>query len=93
MVKQKNGIKNRTFNSEIEQLSIQQKNLHIEISNCDDVNRVKELKNVRNKILATIKVKNLEIKENEIEQKLEEVNQSKDTTTNFKAIRQLKRKR
>ena len=87
-----NRVRGRTFSHEVQQLSIQQNNLRIQISNCNDINKVEGLKKQRNKIMTQIKSKNLEIKEKDIIEKINEINKFKDTSKTFKAISELSRK-
>ncbi|XP_057310033.1 uncharacterized protein LOC130648030 [Hydractinia symbiolongicarpus] len=77
------------YDPEIEQMSKTQKELRIQISNCKDLDKMTRLKNERNNIMRRIKDKLLENKTKEIENKLSEINQMKDTAKTFKALRML----
>ncbi|XP_057294528.1 uncharacterized protein LOC130623039 [Hydractinia symbiolongicarpus] len=77
------------YDPEIEQMSKTQKELRIQISNCEDLDKMTRLKSERNNIMRRIKDKLLENKTKEIENKLSEIYQMKDTAKTFKALRML----
>ena len=85
-------VRGRIFSPEVHKLSVQQKETKLQISNCDDVDKVTALRKQRNAILKKIKATNLEIKEKGIVEKINEINKCKDTMKTFKAIRELSRK-
>jgi exonuclease III len=87
-----NRVRDRKYNAEVQKLSDQQKDLRVQITACQDVDKVRGLKHQRNQILARIKKKNLDLKERDILAKIAIINDSKDTAKTFKAIRELSRK-
>ena len=91
-VKQRKNKNNRKWDPQIEKLSQEQKQLRIQINNSNSVVMQKDLKKKRNTILRDIHARNLEIKEKEINNKLEEINNAKDTAKTFKTINLLNRK-
>ena len=65
---------NRLYNEEVEKLSIKQKNLRLEICNCNNIEHLKVLKKERNRLLHLIREKVKEIKEEQLNAKLIEIN-------------------
>ena len=80
----------RPHNLEIEQMSSKQKDLRIQISNCNNIDKVKEMKTERNQLLHKIKRKLIEQKEKDLDNKIKEM---KDTCNMFKAVNLLKIKK
>ena len=83
---------NRLHNIEIEQMSKDQKMLRIKISNCDNVDKAKQMKTKRNQIIHEIKRKLINLKEIDLDKKVKEINEMKDSSKMFKAVNMLKRK-
>ena len=84
---------NRTYDPEIEILSKQQKILRNQISTCNEIEEVKQMKSQRNKILHAIKAKTLQNRNAEIDSKVHEINNLQDNTKMYKAVKSLKRKK
>ena len=91
--KEKNKKNIRGHDPEIEKLSEEQKNLRIQIENSRNLNEVIQKKAKRNKIMREIKEKLSENKEKEIEEKLTEINNMKDDSKMFKAVKLLNQKK
>ena len=83
----------RPHNLEIEQMSRKQKDLRIQISNCNNIDKAKEMKTERNQIMHRIKRKLIELKEKDLDNKVNEINEMKDSSKMFKAVNMLKRKK
>ena len=56
-------------------MSSKQKDLRIQISNCNNIDKVKEMKTERNQLLHKIKRKLIEQKEKDLDNKIKEINE------------------
>ena len=74
-------------------MSKRQKELRLKISECDDTERRIEMKTERNKKLHQIKQILINDKEKQLDQKVKEINDAKDSTKMFKSVRELSRKK
>ena len=74
-------------------MSEKQKELRIRINNCKVIDKRKEMKSERNRILHNIKKTIIEDKEKQLDEKIKEIDKTKDTTKMFKAIKELTRKK
>ncbi len=72
---------------EFERMSAEQKQLRLKIENCDDPNKIKNLKRKRKGILKSMRKKVREINEQRALELVEEVENSKDDTRMFKAAK------
>ena len=82
-----------TYDENIQELSNRHKKIRIEIDNAKEPDKKKELKAKRNKIQHQISHKVQEIREKEIDMKIEDTENSPDTSKMFKAIGTLYRQR
>ena len=83
---------NHIYCDEIAILSQQQKHLRQKISNCKEVEKLKNMKTERNKILHQIRDKVKKHKEQLLENKLSDINNAKGNAQMFKAVKLLNRK-
>ena len=74
------------YDEDIQELSIRQKKIRIEIDNTKEPDKKKELKAERNKIQHQISRKVQEIREKEIHMKIEDEENGSDTSKMFKAV-------
>ena len=79
-------------NPVIEKLSIQQKNIRLEISECTNSNKIADLKSKRNQILHEITQTLNKQKNDELNSIASEINKSKDNAKMYRAVKLLKRK-
>ena len=82
---------NREYNAEIEELSKKQKSLRLEINSLKTVHleKFKEKRKERNKILNEIKRKNKQILANKIDDIAKDINNAPDSQRMFKASREI----
>ena len=76
----------------MEELSKEQKEKRLQIVNSKDEDKIKVLKSERQVILRSMRRRMKEVKEQEIETTIREVETTKDDATMFKAVRELKKK-
>ena len=81
------------YDEDIQELSNRQKKIRIEIDNTKEPDKKKELKAERNKIQHQISRKVQEIREKEIDMKIEDIENSSDTSKMFKAVGTLYRQK
>ena len=81
-----NNNNNRLEDREVEKLSIRQKELKLKINNCKDMEKVRTMKAKRNKILHQIQKKLRKLKENCLDEKIKEIDETKDSA---KCLKQL----
>ena len=74
-------------------MSKQQQKLRLQIENTTDINKINELKKERKRILKNITKRVKEIREKEIEDIIKEVEDAKDDTRMFKAVKKLNQKK
>ena len=89
---QKQKTTYRLWNKEVKDLSENQKDLRIQIRNCKQEEKIKELKKERNYVLHKIRRKNRETKEKHLDHLIQEIDNSKTDGGMFKAIKVLNRK-
>ena len=75
----------------IETMSQEQKNLRLLLSSCHDTERIKEIKNERNQILKEIQKKTKANREKEIDEKVKYIDNLRDESKMFKAVKMLNR--
>ena len=85
----KNSPKQQCNYDEIEQLSMQQKQLRLQIENGKYPGRIKELRKSRKEILKKIRKKVKEVNERRIEAIIDDIESAKDDTRMFKAVKLL----
>ena len=88
----KRNQKNSKSDHEIEALSEEQKKLKLKIDQCQDHNKICEMKTQRNNIMHQIQNKIHENQEKEIDKVITEIEETKDNTKMYKAIKLLNRK-
>ena len=91
--KSQNNNNNRLEDREVEKLSIQQKELKLKINNCKDTEKMRTMKTERNRILHQIKKKLRKLKEKCLDEKIKEIDETKDSAKMFKAVNMLSRKK
>ena len=69
-----NRVNGRMHSAEVQELSDKQKDLRTQITACQEVNKVADLRTQRNRILHQIKDTNLKLKERDILAKLDNIN-------------------
>ena len=84
-----NNNNNRLEDREVEKISIRQKELKLKISNCKDMEKVRTMKTERNKILHQIQKKLRKLKEKCLDEKIKEIDETKDSAKIFKAVNML----
>ena len=84
--------KNRTYDPNIQKMSEEQRNLRLKINNTQNEDSRKKLKTARNKILHNIAKHVLELRNTELDNKAEEINQAQDSARMFKALKELEHK-
>ena len=88
------GDKNkRPDNAKVAELSREQKELRLEIAECNVPETVQSLKARRNKLLHNIKATLLEEKEKELDAIVSEIDKLKDSAKMFRSVRELNRKK
>ena len=88
-----NNNNNRLEDREVEKLSIRQKELKLKINNCKDMEKVRTMKTERNKILHQIQKKLQKLKEKCLDEKIKEIDETKDSAKMFKSVNMLSRKK
>ncbi|KAK3795533.1 hypothetical protein RRG08_036860 [Elysia crispata] len=83
---------NKHNDEELSQLSKRQKDIRVKIQNTKDNNKRDRLKIERNRILHTIRKRQIKLKNEEIEKKIEDINSAKCDHAIFKATRLLYQK-
>jgi hypothetical protein len=86
--KQKTTIK-QINDTEIEKLSTEQNQIKLQINNCKDSEKIKELRKARKALLKQTKTKVKEANEKRIDELIAEVENAKDDTRMFKAVKAL----
>lgn len=89
----KNDKNKKPENEEVAKLSKKQKELRLEIAECNDPVKVQSLKARRNKLLHSIKTTLLNNKEKELDEKVSEINLLEDSAKMFKSVREPTRKK
>jgi len=84
--------KTQRHDSEIEKLSVKQKDLRLQIANTHNESRKQELKTSRNQILHEIRRRCKDNAERELDAKAEEVEKLKDGAQMFQAVRLMNRR-
>ena len=82
----------RTANDTISELSNRQKDLRLQIQNTDNEERKIKLRNERNRVLHTIRKTILEQRNEELEKKVQKINEANSDNAMFKAVKLLNQK-
>ena len=85
----KTRVNQKTTDKMIAQMSEEQKQLRMKISNTDDLGKMKAMKSERNQILHKIQKRIIELRDKEIDNKIKEIDSYKDDTKMFKAVEHL----
>ena len=83
----------KKISKEVEELSMQQKELRLAINNSTNVSYIKQKKNERNKIMKSIKKKIKEEKEREIDKLAHEIEHSNQSVAMFQAVKKIRNTR
>lgn len=86
------GPNRRTHDQDIQEMSEKQKQLRLNLSRCHDVTEYKAMKKERNKILHEIKQRLEQDKEQELYQKVSQLDQIEDASKMYKSVKILQQK-
>ena len=86
------GPNQRTHDQDIQELSEKQKQLRLNLSRCHDVIEYKAMKKERNKILHEIKQRLKQNEEQELNQKVNHLDQIEDASKMYKSVKMLQQK-